>query len=44
MVNDGEIDSDLFKLFIKKKLYLKYADDKLNPKQMDDINEKELLS
>ncbi len=44
MVNDGEIDSDLFKLFITKKLYLQYADDKLNPKQMDDINEKELLS
>ncbi len=44
MVNDGEIDPDLFNLFITKKLYLKYADDKLNPKQMDDINEKELLS
>jgi len=44
MVNDGEIDSDLFKLFITKKLYLQYADDKLNPKQIDDINEKELLS
>ena len=44
MVNDGEIDSELFKLFITKKLYLQYADDKLNPKQMDDINEKELLS
>jgi len=44
MVKDGEIDSDLFKLFITKKLYLKYADDKLNPKQMDTINEKELLS
>lgn len=44
MVNDGEIDPDLFNLFITKKLYLKYADDKLNPNQMDDINEKELLS
>ena len=44
MVNDGEIDSDLFKLFITKKLYLQYADDKLNPKQIDDINEKELLN
>lgn len=44
MVNDGEIDPDLFNLFITKKLYLQYADDKLNPKQMDEINEKELLS
>ncbi len=44
MVNDGEIDSDLFSLFITKKLYLKYADNELDPKQMDDINEKELLS
>ena len=44
MVNDGEIDSDLFNLFITKKLYLEYADNELDPKQMDDINEKELLS
>ena len=43
MVNDGEFDSDLFSLFITKKLYLKYADNELNPKQMDDINEKELM-
>ena len=44
MVNDGEIDSDLFNLFISKKLYLAYANENLNPKQIDDINEKELLS
>ena len=35
MVNDGEIDSDLFKLFITKKLYLKYAEDNLAAEQID---------
>ena len=44
MVNDGEIDRDLFDLFITKKLYLKYADEMINSNQIDDINEKELLS
>ena len=44
MVNDGEIDQDLFNLFITKKLYLQYANDNLDPKQIDTINEQELLS
>ena len=44
MVNNGEIDSDLFSLFITKKLYLQYAKDNLDPNQVDEINEKELLS
>ena len=44
MVKDGEIDSDLFSLFITKKLYLQYAKDNLDPNQVDEINEKELLS
>ncbi len=43
MVNDGEIDSDLFKLFITKKLYLKYANKMVDSKQIDNINEMELL-
>ena len=43
MVNDGEIDQDLFNLFITKKLYLKYANSMVNSDQIDDINEKELL-
>ena len=43
MVNDGEIDSDLFSLFITKKLYLKYADEMINSNQIDAINEDELL-
>ncbi len=44
MVNDGEIDKDLFHLFITKKLYLKYANEMINKDQIDDINEKELLN
>jgi len=44
MVNDGEIDQDLFNLFITKKLYLEYANDNLDPQQIDTINEQELLS
>ena len=44
MVKDGEIDSNLFSLFITKKLYLQYAKDNLDPNQVDEINEKELLS
>ncbi len=44
MVNDGEIDPDLFRLLITKKLYLKYANEHLNPNQIDSINEQELLS
>ena len=43
MVNDGEIDSDLFSLFITKKLYLKYADEMINSTQIDSIDEDELL-
>ena len=44
MVDDGEIDSNLFNLFITKKLYLKYANDMIASHQIDDINEKELLA
>ena len=43
MVNDGEIDSDLFNLFITKKLYLKYANKMVDSSQIDTINETELL-
>jgi len=44
MVNDGEIDPDLFHLLITKKLYLKYANEHLNANQIDSIDEKKLLS
>jgi len=43
MVDDGEIDKDLFDLFVTKKLYLKYANELINPNQIDSINEKEFL-
>ena len=43
MVDDGDIDKDLFNLFIIKKLYLKYAKELINPNQIDSINEKEFL-
>ena len=44
MVDDGEIDKDLFNLFITKKLYLKYANDLVNKSQIDKIDEKEFLN
>jgi len=44
MVNDGEIDRDLFNLLITKKLYLKYANEHLNSNQIDLIDEEKLLS
>jgi len=43
MVNDGEIDKDLYNLFIIKKLYLKYANEMIDRKQIDQINESEFL-
>ena len=43
MVDYGEIDKDLFDLFITKKLYLKYANEMVDPNQIDSINEKEFL-
>ena len=44
MVDDGEIDKDLFNLFITKKLYLKYANDLVSKSQIDKIDEKEFLN
>ena len=44
MVDDNEIDPDLFKLMIKNKLYLKYANEHLNANQIDSIDEQKLLS
>ncbi len=37
MVKDGELDKDLVKFFIDKKLYLKYANNNLLPEQMDEV-------
>lgn len=42
MKNKGSIDPDLFELFIKEKIYLDYAKQYLNPKQID-IDDKEAI-
>ena len=43
MVENQEIDKDLFNLFISEKLYLKYAKKHVDSSQIDKINEQELL-
>jgi len=43
MALGNEIDVDLFNLFIKQKVYLKYAKDSIKPSQVDSINESEML-
>ena len=43
MTLDNELDKDIFNLFIKQKVYLKYAEENINPSQIDKINEKDLL-
>ena len=43
MVQDNEIDKDLFRLFIDKKLYLKYAKDHVDSSQIDQIDKKQYL-
>ena len=43
MVEDNEIDKDLFELFINKKLYLKYAKDHVDSSQIDQIDKKQYL-
>lgn len=36
---DNHIDPDLFDLFIREKIYLKYAEQFLEPEQIDDVDE-----
>ena len=43
MALDNEIDSDLFNLFIKEKIYLKYAQSSIDSTQIDEIDENKLL-
>ncbi|KPK01374.1 MAG: hypothetical protein AMK71_05835 [Nitrospira bacterium SG8_35_4] len=38
MKEDGHIDPDLFDLFVREKLYLKYAEQHLHPEQIDDVD------
>lgn len=44
MKKENHIDSDLFDIFIRDKVYLKYAEEFLEPEQIDVINEQALLS
>ncbi len=37
MKNDAHIDVDLFDIFVKEKIYLKYAEDFLDPEQIDEV-------
>ncbi|MBC8346484.1 MAG: GAF domain-containing protein [Candidatus Marinimicrobia bacterium] len=37
MKNDAHIDVDLFDIFVKEKIYLKYAEEYLDPEQIDDV-------
>ena len=37
MKNDAHIDVDLFDIFVKDKIYLKYAEDHLDPDQIDEV-------
>ena len=37
MKNDAHIDVDLFDIFVKEKIYMKYAEGFLDPEQIDDV-------
>ncbi len=37
MKNDAHIDVDLFDIFVKEKIYLKYAEGYLDPEQIDEV-------
>ncbi len=39
---NGHIDPDLFDIFVNKKVYLRYAQQFLDPEQIDDVNEFEV--
>jgi HD-GYP domain-containing protein (c-di-GMP phosphodiesterase class II) len=36
---NGHIDPDLFDVFVRQKVYLKYAEQFLDPEQIDDVDE-----
>jgi len=44
MVKDGHLDKDLFKLFLKSGIYLEYAQEYLQPEQIDGIDIKQYLN
>jgi HD-GYP domain-containing protein (c-di-GMP phosphodiesterase class II) len=39
MKQDNHVDPDIFDLFVRKKIYLKYAQQFLEPEQIDDVDE-----
>jgi HD-GYP domain-containing protein (c-di-GMP phosphodiesterase class II) len=39
MAQSGHVDPDLFDIFVRKKVYLEYAEHYLQPKQIDQVNE-----
>jgi HD-GYP domain-containing protein (c-di-GMP phosphodiesterase class II) len=39
MAQSGHVDPDLFDIFVRKKVYLRYAERFLEPKQIDHVNE-----
>jgi hypothetical protein len=39
MKQDEHIDPDIFEIFIKQRVYLDYADEFLDPEQIDNIEE-----
>jgi len=39
---NGHIDPDLFDVFVRRKVYLKYAEMFLNPEQIDDVDESKI--
>lgn len=41
---NGHIDPDLFDIFVKQKVYLRYAEQFLDPAQIDEVVENELLT
>ena len=44
MAKDNHIDPDLFRFFVKEKIYLDYAQTELTPEQFDGVYEEKLLS
>ncbi len=43
MKNDGQLDPDLYRVFIEHKVYMDYADQYIDKKQIDEINPEEYL-
>jgi len=39
---DGHVDPDLFDIFVRKKVYLRYAEQFLDPDQIDEVDESKI--